>query len=210
MMDFDIRSLVPRFILNDKDGYAMARALEEGLRAFLRVCRQGVDNWGNVDEMPEWRLDELAWEYNIPYDYHAGIEVKREWIRNAYSLSRLYGTPEGIVQYLSSYFEDAVLQENWEYGGDPYHFRLLLPNSWTPENLQWAATAIKNVKNVRSVLDGYTFEGKWPKTIYAGGALYATESGRYAVSGYMEGNWYTDENGTMLLDENNITLIVED
>ena len=127
MMDFDIRALVPRFILEDKDGLAMAKALEAGLKDFLEICQQGLDTWGNVDEMPEWRLDELAWEYNIPYDYNAGISVKREWIRNAYSLSRMYGTPEGIMRYMAGYFEEATLQENWEYSGQPYHFRMVFP-----------------------------------------------------------------------------------
>lgn len=210
MMDFDIKGLVPRFIWDDKNGHAMAKAMEAGLKDFLAVCKTGLDNWGNVQAMPEWRLDEMAWEYNIPYDFTADVEVKREWISNVYGLSRLYGTPEGIVEYMGAYFENATLQEAWEYGGQPFHFRMIFPDSWTPEKVAWATRAINEVKNVRSVLDTYTFIGKWLHNIYAGCALYTYESGTYHLPAVeIENDWYIDELSNMLLDENGILLIVE-
>ena len=210
MMEFDLNRLVPRFILEDKNGYAMAKAIETGLKDFLAIAKTGLDTWGNVDEMPVWRLDELAWEYNIPYDYNAETDVKREWIRNVMQLSRLYGTPEGITQYMGGYFEDAALEENWEYGGEPFHFRMNFPGSWTPEKVAWATKAINTVKNVRSVLDSYTFKGRWPHNLFVGCALYTYESGTYHLPAVtIESDWYIDENGNMLLDEDGILLIVE-
>lgn len=210
MMKFDLTRLVPRFILEDKDGYAMAKAIEAGLKDFLTVAQQGLDTWGNVEKMPEWRLDELAWEYNIPYDYNAETDVKREWIRNVQALSRLYGTPEGITQYMGGYFESAKLLENWEYGGDPFHFRMEFPGSWTPEKVAWATRAINNVKNVRSVLDTYTFIGEWLHRLFVGCALYTHEAVTYHVPVVViESDWYIDELENMLLDENGILLIVE-
>jgi len=211
MMDFDIKDFLPRFIMDDKNGRAMAKAIEAGLKDFLRILQGGLDTRGDVDKMPEWRLDELAWEYNIPYDYNAEIDIKRGWIRNVYSLSRLYGTPEGIIQYMNGYFEETTLQESWEYGGEPFHFRMVFPDSWAPEKVAWATTAIGMVKNVRSVLDRYVFAGKWHKKLYAGCALYAGETGTFHIPKVeMDAvDWYIDENGDMLLDENGILLIVE-
>ena len=210
MMDFDIRRLVPRFLMEDKNGYAMAKAIEAGLKDFLTVAQGGLNTWGNVEKMPEWRLDELSWEYNIPYDYTAEISVKREWIRNVLELSRLYGTPEGITRYMNGYFEDAELQENWEYDGEPFHFRMNFPGSWTPEKVAWATKAIQTVKNVRSVLDSYTFKGRWPHNLYVGCALYTHEATTYQVPVVViENDWYIDELENMLLDEKGILLIVE-
>lgn len=210
MMEFDLNRLVPRFILEDKNGYAMAKAIEAGLKDFLAIAQTGLDTWGNVDEMPVWRLDELAWEYNIPYDYNAETDVKREWIRNVMQLSRLYGTPEGIVQYMGAYFDSAMLQENWEYGGDPFHFRMIFPDSWTPEKVAWATKAIQTVKNIRSLLDSYTFQGKWLQNLYAGCALYTYEGGTYHLPAVeITNDWYIDEDSNMLLDEDGILLIVE-
>ena len=184
--------------------------MEAGLKDFLAVCKLGLDTWGNVEAMPEWRLDEMAWEYNIPYDYTADVAIKREWIRNVYELSRLYGTPEGIAQYMGGYFDEMTLEEAQEYGGEPFHFRMLFPGTWTPENVKWATTAIEIVKNVRSILDSYTFTSKMRKNLFAGCAVYTKEAGTFQIAAVdMDGvSWYEDERGNMLLDEDGVLLIV--
>ncbi len=212
MMDFDIKRLIPRFVYNDKNGHALAKALEAGLRYFLDVCQLGLDVWSNVDAMPEWRLDELAWEYNIPYDYTADVEVKRGWIHNVYALSKLYGTPEGMVQYMAPFFNGAAIQEPWDYGGDPYHFRMVFPDDWSPERIAWATTAIHSVKNVRSVLDGYVFKGEdLRRELFEGLAIAGHEHGRFAVAAVqIEGTVYTDENGSIAMDENGVIMMMEE
>lgn len=162
MMDFDILALVPKFILNDKDGYAMAKALEAGLKDFLAVCEQGLDTWGNVDTMPEWRLDEMAWEYNCPYDYTAELETKRQWIREALVINRLYGTPEAINRILSGYavYGGGWVEEWFQYGGQPYHFRVFTTDAELMQKKYKEFTRILGmVKNVRSVLDNIVYSG---------------------------------------------------
>lgn len=150
---FDLIRLFPKFILRDKTGYAMARAIEAALKYFLRISQDGLDTILNVDKMPEWRLDEMAWELNCLYDETAKVEVKREWIRNAIPLYSIWGTKAGIVEYLKGYFDEVEVEENWQYYGDPYHFRVTVDGEWTPENEAWTLRAIEQAKNVRSVLD---------------------------------------------------------
>ncbi len=210
MFTFDITKFLPRFLLNDRTGYAMAKAIGAGIQKMNDIIADGVKRVDDVDEMPEWRLDEMAWEYNIPYDYKADIDVKREWVRSVQSLARLYGTPDGITRYMAGYFDASSIQEAWEYGGDPYHFRVNFPGSWTPEKVAWATRAISVVKNVRSVLDSYTFRGEWLHNLYAGCALYTHEAANYQVPVVViENDWYIDEEGNMMLDENSILLTVE-
>ena len=156
-MDFNINALLPHFILHDKNGYAMAKAIEAGMKDFLEVAQIGLDTWNNVAKMPEWRLDELAWEYNILYDYGADIETKRNWIANAIQFYSLYGTPAGVAQYLRAAFSSVDVEEAWEYGGDPFHFRVVVTGEWSTENDEWANKAIDATKNVRSVLDNIIF-----------------------------------------------------
>lgn len=151
--DMQIERWVPKFILRDKNGYAMAKAIEAGLNKMNAIVQEGVQNLLNVDCMPEWALDEKAWEYNIVYDYSAPVPTKRDWIKNAFAMYGLYGTPAGIVKYLEPYLDNVSVQEWWEYGAQPYHFRVTAANERTPENDAWAHKAIAQVKNARSVLD---------------------------------------------------------
>lgn len=210
MFIFDVTKFLPSFILNDTNGRALAKAIDAGVQIMNNVISDGVKRLNDVDSMPEWRLDEMAWEYNIPYDYKADIDIKREWVRNVQRLARLYGTPEGIQQYMQGYFDTATVEEAWEYNGDPFHFRVIFPDSWTPEKVAWATTAINTVKNVRSVLDSYVFNGKWRHNLYVGCALYTHEAVTYQVPVVViESDWYIDEDSNMLLDEDGILLIVE-
>lgn len=212
MFTFDVTSFVPRFVLNDKNGYAIAKAIEAGVQAMNDIIERGVKSIADSENMPEWRLDEMAWEYNIPYDYTASVEIKREWIARALSLSRLYGTPEGIVRYMGAYFEDARLEEAWEYSGDPFHFRMIFEGGWTLEKIAWATNAINTVKNLRSVLDKYHFVAEKKQTLRAGCAFYGADSGTYRVSheNVADLKYYVDENGDMLLDEDGMPLLAED
>ena len=160
MFTVDITKFVPNFLLADKNGYAIAMAFQAALQMMNDIISDGVDCVIDYDTMPEWRLDELAWELNCLYDYNADIEVKRDWIKNAIPYYRLYGTPQAITKYIGSYFDNIELEENWVYSGSPYHFRVTVDGEWTPENEAWARKAIDKAKNVRSVLDALAIGSK--------------------------------------------------
>lgn len=160
MFKFYASRHVPKFILADKNGYAVAKAIEAAMQYMNDAIETGVKCIYDFDSMPEWRLDELAWETGCLYDYHADIEAKRSWIRRAIPLYRLYGTPEAIYEYLGGYFDDIEVEENWQYGGEDYHFRVTVDGVWNPENEAWARKAIADAKNVRSVLDALAIGSK--------------------------------------------------
>lgn len=160
MFQFDIQKWIPKFIWNDRNGHALAMAINAGLQMLNDSAAEGLKLINDYDDMPEWRLDELAWETNCLYDYNAPIETKRQWIKNALPFYKLYGTPMAIYQYLGSYFDKVDLQENWEYDGEPYHFRVTVEGEWTPDNETWSKKAIETAKNVRSVLDSMRVEAE--------------------------------------------------
>ena len=158
MFTIQIERWIPAFLRGDKNAYACAKAIEAALQYMNDPLAAGLALISDVESMPEWRLDELAWEYNLPYDYSADVEVKRRWVEDAYSLYRLWGTRAVIQQYLDGYFDSTTVQENWEYGGSPYHFRVNMEGAWTPESAAWAVNAIEKIKNLRSTVDGFSFE----------------------------------------------------
>ena len=52
------------------------------------------------------------------------------------------------------FFDKVEVEEYWQYGAEPYHFRVTLTGELTEAKAAWAKTAIEGTKNVRSILDG--------------------------------------------------------
>lgn len=154
MLEFDIRDFVPQFLLDDKNGFALAKAIEAMLKYTITVTELGFYNVMDAKKMPEWRLDEMAWEYGVLYDYTADIEKKRHWISDAVPLTAALGTPQSIYNYLEGYFDSIEVEEFWQYGGEPFHFRVTAVGEWNDYNEAWLRKAVEACKNVRSVMDG--------------------------------------------------------
>lgn len=153
MIDFSIHRLFPDFILADKNGYAMAKAIERALQIMFETVQTGIDTVQNIDKMPEWRLDEMAWELGCLYDYNGNIENKRHWIKDATPLYSALGTPKAVYNFLDGFWDQVELEEHWQYSGDPFHFRVTVSGEWNDANETWLRRAIAASKNVRSVVD---------------------------------------------------------
>lgn len=154
MFDFKIERYCPKFILNDRNGYALGKAIEAAMQYMNDTVGDAVKLISDYDSMPEWRLDEIAWETKCLYDFHADVESKREWARNAVSLYQISGTPYALRKYLDGYFDEVEVYDGKDYEGDPFHFRVFVMGNLTPENEAWAQTAVAKAKNVRSIPDG--------------------------------------------------------
>ena len=153
MIRFNIEKLVPLFIMNDQNGYAVAKAIEAAISAMDRVVQDGVDCLLDIEKMPEWRLDEVARETMCPYSNFASVDVKRTMIRDAMDVNRYFGTPGALKKYFEDLIGNTDILESSEYGGYPYHFRVAVEGEWTAEKSALASIIVQNVKNVRSVLD---------------------------------------------------------
>lgn len=154
MFTFDITQFVPDFILSDSNGYALAIAEQAALSQLLSDMLTGVSMLEDPAQMPEWRLDEAAWELGCLYDYQAETEQKRRWIAAALGSRQHAGTPGGLRQMIEGYMQDVLVQEWFDYGGDPYHFRLAVSGRITAETRGWISRAVSAAGNLRSVMDG--------------------------------------------------------
>ena len=174
MNKLDITHLVPNFILGDKNGWALAKAIEAGLQIYLEKIQGGIDTVLNPDNMPEWRLDELAKDENIFwYDYHADIAVKREIVKNARKVYALLGTKAGSERAAQDFASDAKIEEWFDYGGNASHFRIYSRMGEAADYAQAMARSVNDVKRLTSVLDGIYID-HYPLTaqLYAALALY--------------------------------------
>ena len=166
----------------------MAKAIEAALKYFAGTVASAYDRFGNVEQMPEKRLDELAWEYNCLYDYSGTLEEKRRWIAEAAPIYNVYGTAQAIIKYLYGVFDSVEVEEASGYGGDPYHFRVTVSGEVTESKAQWAYKAIASAKNTRSVLDSMGVGGYARITVHGEAQEYARV--RFPLCGeFLAGEW---------------------
>lgn len=184
MFSFEIGRWVPKFILGDKNGYALAKAIESAMRAMNDAVLQGVKCVTDCKEMPEWRLDELAWEYNATwYNYDADIERKRAQIEGAMEYYNRLGTPEAVQRAIADVFGDGTVKEWFQYEGEPYHFRVHTTNTTILlENRARFMRLLDAVKNTRSVLDEVIYEGEARTTEWIATAVVGVCSNIVAVA----------------------------
>ena len=198
-IDFNIERLVPRHILADKNGYALAKAIERAFQIVAEAAQTGIDIIQDPEKMPEWRLDERAGELGCLYDYNGTIEQKRYWISQATYLYSVYGTPQAIYNFLEGSLQTVEVEENWQYGGEPFHFRVTVSGEgYESDRITWATKAILGVKNVRSILDDVTIDNSSEIIVTADTdwfpvqTLYAAEDDQTAANGLTENGWEDD------------------
>lgn len=181
MFVFDVTKWVPKFILMDKNGYAIAKAIEAAIQMMNDIIRNGVDCIADYDTMPEWRLDELAYENKIDwYDYRGDIETKRSQIKNSFNVYRHLGTKSAVMDAITIFYPDSNVFEWFEYGGKPYHFMVEIDaenqeegGSSATEIYQKISERVRYNKNCRSVLDEINYFEKNEDTVMHCGASFA-------------------------------------
>jgi len=167
----DLFSLQTKHMQQDPTTKAMCVALDPQIKAIAEEVKQCLI-LARVNELPEELLDELAWEFHIDwYDATAPLEVKRELIRKSDQVHMYHGTPYAVEQVLYAYFQDARLQEWFEYQGAPYHFRIITGNpdiDVSGTKYQQLLKILDKVKRKSAVYDGIVMTTEVSYNTYAG------------------------------------------
>lgn len=216
MTNIDIVHLIPNFILGDKNGWATAKAIEKMMQIFYDKIQEGIDTALNPDKMPEWRLDELAREENIFwYDYGAEISDKREIIKNAGRIYSMLGTKSGAERAAQDFCDDARIEEWFEYGGQPAHFRIRTNTSDAAEKAGEIIRSVEEVKRLSAVLESIRIDHPAHRAeLHAGLAIFSGCKLQFAMEDAAktieQSEWLVDEAETILLDEQSLVLLNEE
>jgi phage tail P2-like protein len=120
----EIIKLLPEWMKEDAANQGLSAGIDPTIRD-LAAKAELLKTWNQIDDLPEAELDELAWELNIGwYNDTASIETKRQLIRESDLVHARLGTIWAVKRVISAYFGDAITTEWFEYGGDPYYFRI--------------------------------------------------------------------------------------
>ena len=122
----------------------------------------GILFWPFTDDQVEPLLDLLLWEMHV--DIWQNIEgdpltreKKQELLNESIDWHRHKGTPWAVNEMLKVLFNQGRVTEWYQYGGEPYFFRIGFEGDLTGVQFDRILEAVYAVKNVRSWLDEPAF-----------------------------------------------------
>ncbi|USG67456.1 phage tail protein I [Brevibacillus ruminantium] len=164
--------ILPESLKKDRGVQALAEAITPEIQTISRAIAETV-LLPRLDELPEDVVDLLAWQRHIDfYDTTLPLEKKRELVRYAGEAHKRKGTPWAVDQVVSAAFDDSVVSEWFEYGGEPYYFKVMTTDRITSEKkLAELIRAIHSVKNKRSRLESIAVRRDNRLELFIGGAV---------------------------------------
>ena len=151
---------LPPALRTDPSVVALAEALGEVLAArpaeidLLRI-------YPAIDQLDERLLDILAYDFKVDWwDADYSLEEKRRTLKDSWRVHRLLGTRAAVEMAISAIYPHTQVLEWFEYGGEPYHFRLdiNITNDHIDSDKQRRVLERLNFyKSLRSHNDGVTY-----------------------------------------------------
>lgn len=165
--------LVPPSIRDDPEVQAAAAVLEGELQV-ITASIPTVLLISRIDELAEDVIDALAWQWHVDF-YEPGISLaqKRTLVKTSIAQHRRKGTPWAVEQVVKAILNEGIVQEWFEYGGEPYYFRVIKIDGQMPDAAIYdrLKKAIDTVKNTRSWLEGVALYRESSGTVYVGGSV---------------------------------------
>ena len=140
---------------------AMGYAVQMAMKRLLEYADKLIV-YGDLSGLPDEILDSLALELRTRYyDPKADRRIREELIKQTLEWYMHGGTKSVLREYLGTVYSDGEIEEWFEYGADPYYFRVIVTIEESQEIKLGEGTRvvgqINTLKNVRSWLDALIF-----------------------------------------------------
>jgi phage tail P2-like protein len=153
---------LPDVLKKDPSILAIAKAVASELALLAEETRK-ANVYAAIDELPETVLDALSYDFKIDWwDASLTLDEKRATLKSSWDVHRHLGTAAAVEKALGAIYPDTIVDEWFEYGGDPYHFKLRIPVDYTALDSTKHTRVLSLVsfyKNLRSVLDEIEYYG---------------------------------------------------
>ena len=134
----------------------LERAVEQATVRINGISVPIADMW-DPDRCPVSVLPFLAWSWSVDnWDSNWSEAIKRQVVKSAIKVHRHKGTPGAVKDALSAIEVGATISEWFDYGGDPYRFRIeveLEQRGLSEDETNTLRAIALATKNVRSHLD---------------------------------------------------------
>lgn len=149
----------PYSITCDDDKEKLADAIAEELIKTIAQSEYAAV-LPRVEELPEEVLDIFAADLKIQwYEIDAPISNKRKAVKECMLIHKYKGTKYAVETALRSVYSEVKVKEWNEYGGEPYHFKVIIYDSSNDrEKRNRVLAKVQYYKNLRSVLEETIFE----------------------------------------------------
>ena len=169
----DLVKLLPEFMRGERANKGLAAGANIVLRDVATKAKL-LTVWNRIDSMTDEQLDELAWELNVEwYKSTADIQTTRAIIKSSDKVHAQLGTKWAVEQIITDYFGSGAVREWWEYGGDPYHFKVFSTNpGLVNEHHEEFLAMLEVVKRKSAWLDAVIISLTGEMDIFAGVATH--------------------------------------
>lgn len=156
-------SAFPEAMAKDDTQLALAQATAEEFETLFND-NSLITLYTRIDELDEDLIDILAYDFKVDwYDYTYPIDIKRQTFKDSIKVHRRLGTKFAVETALSAVYLGSKIQEWFEYGGEPYMFRIIIgvtAYGLTEEQQAEVLNRVRFYKNLRSHLEKISYEIK--------------------------------------------------
>lgn len=182
--DGQLADIMPDNITKEAEVQALSFALQQGTRLLYKYA-QRLYIYSNLDGQPEEIIDLLAVELRTQY-YHSDmdLETKRRLVKNTIIWYMTAGTPAAVEELVEAVFGEGAVKEWFEYGDDPYYFKIITNALLTPDITKFFGIMLRRVKNTRSHLRAIEIHRVVEQDIFAGIGQRQSDKSVAIVDGY--------------------------
>ena len=174
--EISLLTLLPSNLLEDEQVIHSAKAIDKMLKDVSESVEK-IILLPKIDSLNENIIDILAEQFDTPfYDYQLPLDTKKELVKNSINWHKKLGTKSAMKEILETIYGGAIVEEWFQYGGEPYHFIVFVNDDKLKINGIRYGNAelrriINSVKNTRSWLDFICYYSELEATVNIGSVI---------------------------------------
>jgi phage tail P2-like protein len=166
--DLNLVDILPDSLKKDEVTLAIAEIVNDEFKKLLKK----IEILDPRTAPPSFALDMVAYEEHVDfYDVNLPEQQKRALIENAELFHKRKGTPWAVEQALKLLNIEGTVREWYEYGGDPFYFRIETEKTLMNEDLTRLVKMVYATKNKRSWLEDVTIKRTNQMDLFTGGII---------------------------------------
>lgn len=188
----NLLSSLPIALAKDPKMVALAEAIA-GLFVQQKEEIGRLSIYPQIGELDEALLDILAHDFKVDWwDNDYALEEKRRTLQSSWQVHKLLGTKAAVEQAISAIYPHTTVKEWFEYGGQPYHFKLdinITNDDVDTGKQRRVMQRLNYYKNLRSHLDSVGYFMISAPAVTQAGAVLLSHSEQVSVGLKPDAHW---------------------